>query len=340
MTKSELIKLRRTIIDDLEYVLDIEQDCENKAFIIPWTREQHVDSLANKDCLHFIIENAQSSPVGFGIIFGLENPNGNIELRRIVISEKGKGYGTASIVTIQDLVFNELKAHRLWLDVKEQNIRARSLYSRLGFQYEGKLRECIRENNSFESLFIMSILQQEYIGTTEVSMDKITIKRLSCLDEANLLDHEFSERYPWYRQSNYFHECLQENHEGKRITLIATCDGVLAGCCHLLYESDYPYFREASIPEIHDLNVFPEFRRRGIASRLFDELEMAAAKTSKYIGLGVGLYSDYGHAQLMYGKRGYVMDGRGITYKNVRVQPGQSVTVDDDLIMYLVKVLH
>lgn len=41
----------------------------------------------------------------------------------------------------------------------------------------------------------------------------------------------------------------------------------------------------------------------------------------------------------MYGKRGYVMDGQGLTYKNQPVQGGDSVCADDDLLIYLVKEL-
>ncbi|RIX53749.1 GNAT family N-acetyltransferase [Paenibacillus nanensis] len=167
----------------------------------------------------------------------------------------------------------------------------------------------------------------------------ITLKQLSNQDEASLLDREFSRHYKWYRQGDYFFRCLEENTSGKRVSLMAFYEGALAGCCHLLYESNYPYFRDENIPEINDLNVFPAYRRKMIASKLFDELEKIASYTSSYIGLGVGLYQDYGNAQRMYGKRGFVMDGRGITYKNNKVQPGQSVTVDDDLLLYLIKEL-
>ncbi|HBS43391.1 MAG TPA: GNAT family N-acetyltransferase [Paenibacillus sp.] len=114
----------------------------------------------------------------------------------------------------------------------------------------------------------------------------------------------------------------------------------VAGCCHLLFESKYPFFRDDNIPEINDLNIFPEYRRKQIASKLLDELELNAAKTSRFIGLGVGLYKDYGNAQRMYTSRGYVLDGRGITYNNVPVIPGNSVIVDDDLLLYLVKDLQ
>lgn len=77
-----------------------------------------------------------------------------------------------------------------------------------------------------------------------------------------------------------------------------------------------------------------------IASRLFDEFERIASDTSRYIGLGVGLYKDYGNAQRMYMSRGYIADGNGITYENVPVAPGKSVVVDDELLIYLVKDLQ
>lgn len=168
--------------------------------------------------------------------------------------------------------------------------------------------------------------------------DVITIKPLSDPSEAAMLNQAFT-RYGWYRQGDYFDRCLQENREGKRVTLMAFYEGELAGCCHLLRQSKYPYFQERDIPEINDLNVFPEFRRKGIASKMFDEFERMAAESYPHIGLGVGLYEDYGNAQRMYTKRGYVLDGQGLTYKNAKVEPGESVVVDDDLILYLIKEL-
>ncbi|GAK40913.1 GNAT family N-acetyltransferase [Paenibacillus urinalis] len=167
----------------------------------------------------------------------------------------------------------------------------------------------------------------------------ISIKILSSYEDVSLLDIEFSKRYPWYTSNDYFSICLEENLEGKRVTLLAYYEDTLAGCCHLLFGSEYPYFKRENIPEINDLNVFQEFRRKGIASVMFDELEGIASKKFKSIGLGVGLYKDYGNAQMMYNKRGYVMDGRGIVYKNMEVKPGHQVTVDDDLLLYLIKDL-
>jgi RimJ/RimL family protein N-acetyltransferase len=58
--------------------------------------------------------------------------------------------------------FREFAAHRLWLDVFDDNARARHLYQSLGFVEEGVLRECIRWPDRFRSLVVMSMLEQEY----------------------------------------------------------------------------------------------------------------------------------------------------------------------------------
>lgn len=85
----------------------------------------------------------------------------------------------------------------------------------------------------------------------------IHLKRLSTIEEAELLDQTFAEHFRWYHQGEYYLNCLKENQTNKRVTLIAYYDDSLAGCCHLLYESEYPFFSENQIPEINDLNVFP-----------------------------------------------------------------------------------
>ncbi|MCY9514610.1 GNAT family N-acetyltransferase [Paenibacillus apiarius] len=142
------------------------------------------------------------------------------------------------------------------------------------------------------------------------------------------------------RPEGYFEKCFRENQNGTRFTFIGYVDGQVAGCAHLKTQSDYPPFQERGIPEINDLNVFPEFQRRGIASRLFDEFETIAASRAGRIGVGVGLYQDYGKAQIMYGKRGYALDGNGVYYDNIRVEPGEMVRMNDDLVLYLVKELN
>jgi RimJ/RimL family protein N-acetyltransferase len=96
------------------------------------------------------------------MLAGHNKPNQAIELCRIVISEKGKGYGKAALRLIQKLVFKDWQAHRLWLDVKDFNTHALQVYQSVGFVREGVLRECLKTDLGFESLIVLSILRQEY----------------------------------------------------------------------------------------------------------------------------------------------------------------------------------
>ena len=78
-----------------------------------------------------------------------------------MVVRKRRGYGRAIVRAVKELAFEELRAHRLWLDVKEHNARARALYRSEGFAEEGLLRECLRGPVRFESLIIMALLHHE-----------------------------------------------------------------------------------------------------------------------------------------------------------------------------------
>jgi len=155
------VSIRKTTEADLGFVIAAENAKENSMHVVQWTREQHIAAFHNEDILHVIIE-ADEKSVGYAITAGLKETNNAIELRRIVIVEKGRGYGRAAMELFKKLAFEELKAHRLWLDVREYNTRARNLYKDLGFVEEGYIRECILLDDKYVSHYIMAILEQEY----------------------------------------------------------------------------------------------------------------------------------------------------------------------------------
>ena len=63
------------------------------------------------------------------------------------------------------IAFRELGAHRLYLDVFDDNARARHLYESLGFQYEGVMREAAQRDGQWCNLRLMSMLEKEYAGS-------------------------------------------------------------------------------------------------------------------------------------------------------------------------------
>ena len=126
----------------------------------------------------------------------------------------------------------------------------------------------------------------------------------------------------WSKPEGYFENCYQEQQDSEIVLLVAQIDGQHCGHVKVVWNPDYPYFCDNKIPEIQDLNVLPEYRRRGVGLRLMDKAEAIVAKTSNVVGIGVGLHPGYNAAQRMYVLRGYVPDGQGVSYNDVYVREG------------------
>ena len=84
-----------------------------------------------------------------------------------------------------------------------------------------------------------------------------------------------------------------------------------------------------------------KYQRKGVGSRLMDAAEQIAARHADTVCLGVGLSREYGTAQRMYVKRGYIPDGSGVWYQGKQCVQYETVgTVDDDLVLFMAKKLR
>jgi diamine N-acetyltransferase len=160
------LRLRPTMLSDLDYVISVETDPASLPFITPWERMQHEGAVRFPDFRHFIVEAGDAwERAGFVILQGCRSRHKSVELKRIVLQPKGRGLGRASVRLLKGMAFNDLHAHRFWLDVKSLNIRALALYASEGFVEEGRLRESVRTvttESDYDSLVVMSMLDREY----------------------------------------------------------------------------------------------------------------------------------------------------------------------------------
>lgn len=84
---------------------------------------------------------------------------------RIRIGEpdaRGRGYGTAAVRRLLAFGFRELGLHRVSLDVRDDNERAKALYLKAGFEDEGLRRDAAFIDGEYRSLREMAILKDEY----------------------------------------------------------------------------------------------------------------------------------------------------------------------------------
>lgn len=166
------VRLRPTMSSDIEFVLSLESDPGNLQFITPWERTQHEAAIRFPDFRHFVIEGGPGlDAVGFVILIGCRSQHQSLELKRMVVSSKGAGFGRAALRVVKKVAFDDLHAHRLWLDVKEGNTRAQALYGSEGFVLEGKLRDAVKVQGGFETLLVMSMLQEEFSGRRGLGLE-------------------------------------------------------------------------------------------------------------------------------------------------------------------------
>ncbi len=144
----------------------------------------------------------------------------------------------------------------------------------------------------------------------------------------------------WKKPQSQYEEYLRLQKNGKRDVIIAEIDNQFSGYLTINWVSDYPPFSKEGIPEIVDFNVLKKYQRKGVGSVLMDEAERRVGLRSSHVGLGFGLYSDYGAAQVLYINRGYIPDGNGLVKDGVIIQKGDTVRVDDSVILFLTKKLN
>jgi len=178
MTPSPRVRLRPTLLSDLDFVVSVETDQRNLPFITPWERTQHEGAVRFPDFRHFIVERgADWAASGFVILQGCRNPHRSVELKRLVLraDAHGQGVGRACVRLLKQMAFRDLKAHRFWLDVKQLNTRAQVLYVSEGFVEEGRLRESVRlsgdDADGYDSLIVMGLLDREYQARVALGLE-------------------------------------------------------------------------------------------------------------------------------------------------------------------------
>lgn len=173
-----------------------------------------------------------------------------------------------------------------------------------------------------------------------MSLDNNPLITQICLQDVDELVENFC--FPWdtpEKTEAKWKLYFEEHQKEIRTVAIIKLNDEIVGYGSLLYKSEYPLF--ADVPEINDVWIHEKNRGAGLGSALIQWFEaLAKDKGYKEIGIGVGLYADYGAAQKLYVKLGYAPDGKGITYQCKKTTPGTQYPLDDDLILWLIKPLR
>lgn len=103
--------------------------------------------------------------IGHVELNNLDPENGSATLSRVLIGPRearGLGLGEHLVAVVVDHGFRDLGLHRIDLGVFDFNQAAIRCYERVGFRREGLLRDSRRMGESYWSLIVMALLEDEW----------------------------------------------------------------------------------------------------------------------------------------------------------------------------------
>lgn len=247
-----------------------------------------------------------------------------------------KGIGTILLTHVIEWAKKSGAILKIQLNVRASNSAAISLYKKMGFKEEGRLKNRVKIKDGYIDDIIMGLSLNEAQSQT----DEVIVHTLE-KEDIKALIHNFC--FPWSsllatteKWTRYYDEHQMQH----RTVFVMKKAKKIIGYASLLHVSKYPNFKNAGIPEINDVWVAQDWRNKGFGKMLIQQIEQFARnKGYPQIGIGVGLYADYGAAQKLYYKLGYAPDGCGVTYNYLETSPGQSYPLDDELILWMIKSL-
>lgn len=133
-----------------------------------FTREEVISfflkSIEEEDRCFFLIIAPDGRIIGESVINEIdwEVRCANFRIGIFHSTERGQGIGTWATEVTRDFAFNELKLHRLELDVYSFNPRAEKAYLKAGFKKEGVLRDAIMDGDKYADDILMAMLEDDW----------------------------------------------------------------------------------------------------------------------------------------------------------------------------------
>lgn len=167
------VLLRPVAVEDVDFIPDDDPEAMrltgthprpeqvSPEFMRDWyaTRADHDDRLDLA-----VVDRATGQFAGEVVLNELDRDNGACNFRILLCGDRnrGRGLGTEATRLILAHAFESVGLHRVDLEVYEFNPRARRVYEKVGFVYEGTRRDALLWDGQWIDAHVMSILAPEW----------------------------------------------------------------------------------------------------------------------------------------------------------------------------------
>lgn len=152
--------MREASEDDVSFIVRLFKLPHVRAFLNPPDRETVLASLENPNVENYVLEE-DGEPAGN---FVLRSHGFLVEFSVLAVAAQGRGAGTFALNWGLRYVFSDLKAHRVHIEVREDNVVTRRVVEQLGWVQEGLFRDGFRDTKTgkFKNLCAYGILAREF----------------------------------------------------------------------------------------------------------------------------------------------------------------------------------
>ncbi|HNT42815.1 MAG TPA: ribosomal protein S18-alanine N-acetyltransferase [Syntrophorhabdaceae bacterium] len=148
MTEGGEVVMRQMTVGDIDGVLEIEK----VSFAAPWTRGMFEETLSSPVGISFVAEE-NGRIIGYLIFYRAAR---EIHVMNIAVDKNRRGLGLASWMMSRVMDLGRRNSmETCFLEVRESNMPARSLYEKLGFRQIGRRKGYYRETG--EDAIVMEL---------------------------------------------------------------------------------------------------------------------------------------------------------------------------------------
>ncbi len=164
--QDERVRIRPITMEDTDKIIEWRNSDEvrlNFVFQELFTKESHENWLKTQvfpgHAAQFIIEEVETGKaVGSCFLRDIDYKHEKAEYGHFLGAERGKGYGTAAGKLMLKYAFEILKLHKICGRVFADNEAAIRSDAKIGFEYEGLLRDDVKINGIYRDMIFVSIV--------------------------------------------------------------------------------------------------------------------------------------------------------------------------------------